>query len=236
MKLFWIFLPLLLVFLPSCAAEQYIIPGLVGGQEIGRDHSCNELFPQGNYHFVHSIDFSMENGAGSTVIGITTLSGTSFECALVTVEGFTLFQAVYRGEEGLEVLRAVPPFDNPGFAEGLVDDIRALFLPPASITTRKGTFAGGDSVCRHIDEDGRVVDLLLQKVGEDETDGCWQVNYYGADLTLERTISGYQCKKIGSSLIPEFLKLKSYAHGGLGGKRGYSLKMKLIRVDNLNEI
>ncbi len=221
MKLTPICLSTVLFLLVACAAEkQYSLPNLSDTHVVQEDHACTTVFPRGRWHFVHSIDFTMRDGSGSTVIGVTTLFGNSFECALITVEGFTLFEAVFHGGKSIEVRRAVPPFDNIGFAEGMVHDIRAIFLPPQSVKVQYGKVAGAGAACRHIDVNGRVVDILPAK------DNCWQIKGYAPDLILDRSIVGRSCKKKGFTLIPEHLELKSYGHSG------YTLKMTLISADN----
>ncbi len=219
MKLFPIFLSAVLLLLVACAGVNSPLPPLSETVVVKESQACTRIFPQGKWQFVHSIDFSMAGGAGSTLLGVTTLSGKSFQCALVTVEGFTLFEAVYHGDKSIEVRRAVPPFDNKGFAEGMVRDIRAIFQPPQRVKVEYGEVAGAGATCRYYDVEGRVVDVLS------EIDDCWQIKGYTLDLVLDRSIVGRSCRKKESSLIPEYLELKSH------GRSGYTLKMTLIRVD-----
>ncbi len=57
--------------------------------------SVRIFFPKGRWQFVHSIDFTMGDGAGATVVGVITLNEKDIECALFTLEGLTLFEAVF---------------------------------------------------------------------------------------------------------------------------------------------
>ena len=100
---------------------------LTDGQ--GKD-SCAAVFPQGKWQFAHAIDFAMRDGSGTPVIGVTSLTGNDIDCALITVEGLTLFEAAFHHDGSIEVRRAVPPFDGPDFAKGMIADIRAIFQPP----------------------------------------------------------------------------------------------------------
>ncbi|TKB28261.1 hypothetical protein FCL47_01840 [Desulfopila sp. IMCC35006] len=216
-----VILLVLLFFLSGCAAEKRMqLPGLIRTIDDGQQKiACADIFPQGKWQFVHSIEFTMKDGAGPPVIGVTTIDGSTIGCALVTVEGLTLFEAVYRGKESVEIRRAIPPFDKPGFARGLIGDIRAIFQPPSG-TVLTGQSADAAPVCRYKDVRGGVVDV------ERTADDCWQINGYSAEL-LQRSIIGRSCRKKGSGNIPEYLELKTY------GRNGYTLKMTLIRADNV---
>ena len=211
---------IMLLGLAGCAAQQPSLPELIA--EAGEERGCASVFPQGRWEFVHSIDFSMADGSGATVLGVTSLAGEEIACALMTVEGFTLFEAVYWEKGGLEVRRAVPPFDKPAFAEGLMEDVRTIFRAPSPAKVQYGRVAGAVSTCRYTGGEGRITDILLAM------DDCWQIRTYGADQALSRSIAGRSCRKEGESLIPEYLELKGFGH------TNYTLKMTLIHVENLN--
>lgn len=215
---------LILIFMVSCAANpQLRLPEMTTAEDGREEDVCADVFPQGNrgkWQFVHSIDFTMKNGSGTTVVGVTTLDGNDIESALVTVEGLTLFEATFSHDKSFEIRRAVPPFDKPEFAQGLINDIRAIFQPPPGIKMQTGQLAGAASVCRYVEMDGGVVDVLP------DIDGCLQIKSYNPDLILERSILGQSCREIGSSLIPDYIELKTF------GRTGYTLKMTLISADN----
>jgi hypothetical protein len=184
---------------------------------------CVDVLPQGNgekWQFVHSIDFTMKDGSGTTVVGVTTLNEKDIECALVTVEGLTIFEAAFRHDKSFEIRRAIPPFDKPEFAKGLINDIRAIFQPPPGTKMQTGQLAGAASVCRYEEVGGGVVDVLIDNYG------CLQIKSYNPGLVLERSITGQSCREIGSSLIPDYILLKTF------GRTGYTLKMTLISADN----
>jgi len=213
------FLLILLLSLTGCAAQPPSLPELT--HEAGEERGCAAVFPQGRWEFVHTIEFSMADGSGATVLGVTSLGGDEIACALMTVEGFTLFEAVDRGKEGLEVRRAVPPFDKLAFAAGLMEDVRTIFRTPSSATVQYGRAGGTIPICRYIGVEGRITDILPVM------DGCWQIRTYGADRALSRSVSGSSCRKEGESLIPEHLELKGF------GPTNYTLKMTLIHAENL---
>lgn len=211
----------LLFCLVGCAtAPQSRLPDLTAAEYGQKLNSCAAVFPQGKWQFAHTIDFTLGGRAGTPVIGITSLYGNDIDVALITVEGLTLFDASFHHDGGAEVRRAVPPFDGPEFAGGLIGDIRAIFLSPTGSMTM-GQVAGVTSGCRYTSGEGRVVDVLLG-AGD-----CWQIKSYSSDQVMDRSIVGRSCKKKGSSLIPDYLELKTY------GQYGYTLKLNLITADSI---
>jgi hypothetical protein len=227
MKPYSLLFSALFLGLLACAAEtQPRLPQLMGAPESMQNDGCGAVFPQGRRQFVHAIDFTMADGSGTAVVGVTSLNEKDIACALVTVEGLTLFEAVFFHDGGLTVKRAVPPFDKPEFAQGLIADIRAIFQPPPG-RGRKGQLllptspAGLTAVCRYTQADGGVVDVLP------DVDGCWQIKSYTPDGVMDRTIVGRSCKEQGTGLIPDSIELKTY------GRTGYTLNMTLIRADTI---
>ncbi|GAB6193521.1 hypothetical protein [Desulfocastanea catecholica] len=227
MKPFSLFFSVLLFGLVACAAEtQLRLPQLIGAAEGLGENGCAAVFPQENRQFVHAIDFTMQDGSGTAVVGVTSLNDDDIACALVTVEGLTLFEAVFRHGRSFQVKRAVPPFDKPAFAQGMIGDIRAIFQPPPGRGSRGQVLlpapaAGLTAVCRYEDPAGGVVDVLP------DVDGCWQIRSYTPDGTMNRAIVGRSCRVQGTGLIPDLIELKTY------GRTGYTLKMTLIRADTI---
>jgi hypothetical protein len=220
-------LSILFLFLAACAAERRPMPeltALTGSENVTGAKDCAAVYPQGRWQFVHSIDFSMQDGSGGTVIGVTSLAGDEITCVLMTIEGFTLFEAAYLEGKGLAVKRAVPPFDKPAFGEGLMSDVRTIFVAPPGQTMRYGRAADNGPICRYVGSDGRTLDILPA------TDDCWQIRSYTSDHVMDRSIVGRSCRKMGDSLIPEHLELKGF------GQTGYTLKMTLINAENLGAV
>lgn len=226
MKPFFLFFVLLFGLVACAGKTQFRLPQLTGAAESQGEESCGAVFPEGNRQFVHAIDFTMQGGTGTAVVGVTSLNDNDIACALVTLEGLTLFEAVFRHDASFTVKRAVPPFDSPAFATGLIGDIRAIFHPPPGRGSRgqlllPAPAAGLTAVCRYAQADGGVVDVLP------DVDGCWQIRSYTPDGVLDRTIVGRSCKEQGTGLLPDSIELKTY------GRSGYTLKMTLIRADTL---
>ncbi len=190
----------------------------VGPQALDHLHACGDgpacasAFPRGTWQFVHLIDFRLPGGSGGTVIGITVLDGTTLKCALTTTEGVTLFEATDNGE--LTIIHALPPFDKPGFAEGMMADVRTLFMrPPGSPSC--GMF-GSEPGCRFRNRD-RTTDVVLKD------DGCRQITTWTAGMP-NRTITTHDCSLRHGYRLARSLVLKSWKQGG------YMLTLRLISV------
>ncbi len=217
-------LVMLFFILTSCAVvKPQRLPQLVAEQPVSQNTEekkvCASVYPAGRWQFIHSIEFSMADGPGSTVVGVTVLGEDKIRSVLMTIEGFTLFEALYQSE--LEVFRAVPPFDKPEFAAGLMNDVQAIFLRPPENTIQYGTLANGVACCRVRGVGGAVTDVL--PFGN----GCWQINTYNIDMTRTRTIIARSCSNSGSDRIPGELELTA------PGANGYTLKMTLISAEKL---
>ncbi len=217
-------LGMLLFFLTSCAAEKsQRLPRFVAEspQSLRTEQSkaCESVYPEGRWQFVHSVEFTMASGAGSTVVGVTVLDGNEIRCALMTIEGFTLFEA--RLTDRLKVLRAVPPFDKPEFAAGLMNDVRAIFVRPSGKDVQYGRLREPPDCCRIIAADGRVTDIMPS------ANGCWRINTYSSKLIKTRTIVARSCRAVGVALIPGEIDLT------VPGPTGYTLKMTLLSAEKI---
>jgi len=207
-----------LLLVTSCAGGQgKPLPNLVRTSGVTQlEQQCTALFSQGRWQMVHSIAFRMADGTTGNALGVLVLDGQEIECALMTVEGLTLFAAHSSGEENLEVLRALPPFDNLEFASGLMRDVRTLFRPPPG-AAQYGTLADGTPVCRST-EDDKVTDILPQ------ADGCWRMHTY-SEQTRTRTITAQSCRPVASAILPHALELIG------SGPAGYTLNLRLISAE-----
>ncbi len=211
--LYLLFLSLLL----SCASNQHTLP------EMTPTHTttlkCPALFPPGGCQAVHDIEFTMPGSRQGRAIGVTVVSedGT-IESTLMTVEGFVLFAASLN--DTLTIHRAVPPFDKPGFAAGMMEDIRSIFLHPQG-RIETGTLADTSSICRITTDSGRVIDSLSL------ANQSRQINIYSPDGTLERSISGRDYTAHTPNIsIPKILELTA------PGMNGYTLNLTLIRFED----
>jgi hypothetical protein len=143
--------------------------------------SCS-IFPEGKWQFLHSIRAEMPGGMNFVMMGLTVTSSRfrTSRSVIMTLEGFVVFDGEY--DQHLIVHRAIPPFDSPHFAGGLMDDIRLIFLEPDGPVIGFGESANGSVVCRHAAPDGSTVDIGLQR------DGAWELRRYSPAQRLIRTV------------------------------------------------
>lgn len=224
MKVHLFCLALLPLLLTSCATETpqrlpEFVPESSRPLSTEQKKSCASVYPAGRWQFAHAIEFTLADGSGNTVIGVTVLEGNEVSSTLMTIEGLTLFEA--RFTDKLEVMRAVPPFDKPSFAAGLMDDVRAIFSRPPGKNVRYGRFGENGAWCRITADDGRVTDIMVE-----DNDG-WQINTYSAELIRTRTIIAGACKTGDLNLIPENLELT------VPGPTGYTLKITLMSAEKM---
>ncbi len=144
------------------------------------------------------------------------------DCALMTVEGFVLFQA-HMGKT-LRVERAMPPFDRAGFAAGITDDIRLIFLEPVAASFQTGRRGGPGTpaektVCRYIGKAGAATDV--------RPGSRWQIDRYTLRGGVVRTVTAESAG--GRAGFPGRIKLKAT------GPAGYTLEMKLLSAVRVND-
>ena len=174
--------------------------------------ACQRAFPRGGWQFVHEIVFRFAKGEGH-FLGIVTLDNKELHCALTTLEGLTVFAArapLQAGKSDVQVERALPPLDKPGFAAGLVADLRLLFVAPTG-APRCG-WQRGDRLCRW-DNPEVIEDVLM--------DGCWSIQAFQGGR-LARTVRATGCAERDGYLIPSDLTLRAT------GDANYELTMRLV--------
>ncbi len=182
---------------------------------------CEQTFFKGQYQFVHSITFQMADGHGATVIGVTVLNGDILKTGLMGVEGFVFFEAVLNKAKQLEVSRALPPFDNIGFASALMRDVQTLFLAPAVEQPQTGILSDGTIVCRYIENSGNITDIHIND------DGSREITIYNAERRKKRSITMSSQQPVNGFMVSKTMELKAY------GVRGYILHMTLISAEKI---
>jgi hypothetical protein len=146
----------------------------------------------------------------------------------MTVEGLVLFEAGYDGKN-IRLDRSLAPFDRPGFAAGLMADIRRMFLQPAGDPSETGMLEDGASVCRYRRDD-RTIDVIVFP------DGGFQIEEYRKGRRFRSIHTGSVASKDSPSagseeVFPEHLRLQSH------GRPGYVLDLSLLSVESLkNEV
>lgn len=176
---------------------------------------CETPFLKSPYRLVQSIE-AVVAGHCTTLMGITLFDPAveTVHCALLTLEGLTLFEA--RSDRGVvTVKRAVKPFDSPHFAENMLNDIRLAFLAPRGRLMESGIFeADGSSACRYEADREITLDVIVR-------DGSWDILTYGEHNQILRQVRASLLK----DGIPEILELTGFL------QMKYTLKMTLISAE-----
>ena len=196
--------------LPACAGPRHIRPGQVNPE------LCRLPFSSTGCRYIHGLDAELPGGARMTVMGVAVIDpeADTIQAAIMTLEGLVLFDAASKGGS-LQVHRALPPFDVPQFAEGLMQDVRFIFMFPAREPKTTGRLDDGSSVCRYQDNFGVTVDVIIRS-GQ-----SWEVGQYSAKGKKLRGL------KIGAlkNGIPGRLEFEALS------PRPYALHMKLISAE-----
>lgn len=204
--------------LPAIVSPDKPVPGGIAPR-------CDRLYLEGRWQFQHVIEATYPGGRQSVLLGVSTISADTghIDCVLMTIEGVVVFNARYDGE--IHVLRAVVPFDSENFAEGLINDMRLIFLRPADVPTESGTLADGSFICRYRQAHGPVVDIV--KI----SDYQWELRQYDRRLSGRRTVDLFYREKppLSGFTPPDRLKLAT------AGYTGYTLDMDLIEAVPMEE-
>lgn len=207
---------MILACMVGCAHPPVIDPDLTDRHSVTAD-LCSDRFPQGRWQLYHAIEATVPGGKKTGLTGVSVLSSRerTIECALMTLEGFVLFRGRYDGS--LIVDRAIAPFDRPGFAKGLMNDLMLLFFAPVSPLQQTGRLENDARICRYGDSQ-RKIDIILT---DDER---WRLNQYSTFNRLQRTIDGSHQVPIAPHLI---LKRRGWA--------GYTLDLRLVDAVSMDK-
>lgn len=211
---------LLLVSLAACAKLPIIqIPEDSG--QIPSQPSCGDLFPKGRWQMHHAIEATI-GGRKTLLTGVTVLSSQdrSIESALMTVEGFVLFSGRYDG--ALTVDRAVAPFDRPGFAQGLMDDLMLLFFAPRAPLCATGQVDPKDRICRYC-QSNQTTDIVVT------TQNTRQIRHYTSRNRLDRSIEAGDIIDVDGTPFAQRMILTNH------GMLGYQLVLKLLEAVPLKD-
>ena len=109
---------------------------------------CFAIFPAEPWESVHKIETASQGKAFPTLLGVTQGDPTArgLHSFLLTPEGFILFESELR-QGKVRTLKAVPPFDWPAFAKGLMEDVALLFLSPEGKPASWGRRDDGSQTC-----------------------------------------------------------------------------------------
>jgi hypothetical protein len=179
--------------------------------------ACPAIFLEGRWQMVHAIEAAYPDGTHGLLVGVTVFSSQDrvLDCILMTAEGFVLFEAADAGR--VQVRRAVPPFDRPGFAAGLLADVRLVLLAPKGTPTA-GRTADGQTVCRYRSAGGGTTDIAAEPEG-------WRLTCFDANGRRKRTAI-MQAPAAGGA--PERITLQAH------GPAAYRLSLNLISATRLD--
>ncbi|BBO81602.1 hypothetical protein DSCO28_21680 [Desulfosarcina ovata subsp. sediminis] len=180
---------------------------------------CPGIWARGKWQFVHIIEATPPGRSATTMMGVVQVSSATrhLHCVLLTLEGLVLFEADC-GQQ-IAVRRALPPFDNKGFAQGLIDDIRLIFLAPENISPIAGALDDGTVVCRYRLGGGETRDLSATP------DGGWSLRCYRSAARPEKTLIAQEdIAADGPAPIPAHLTLTTH------GMLGYTLTLTLVEA------
>lgn len=210
-------LAMLLLPLGCAGPPKIIVPAEDGAANIPA--ICADIYPRGQWQFAHAIQVTAPGGSRQTMIGVTRMSSEerAFECAMITLEGLVLFEATYDGT-GIQVQRAVPPMDKPGFAQGMIEDILLIFFPPILGPTTAGSLQEGARICRYPTGDGGTQDVVVY------LDGRWEIRRYTDQNQLNRTITTDGSEATHPDGFPARLELRAHGAGG------YRLNMSMMEA------
>lgn len=206
---------LLTAVLASCGTLPVIRPLDAAGTQAAAER-CRRPFLEAPHRFVHAVEAGSAERTVGTLLGVTLIDPPSgiARSAILTLEGFVLFDARYDG--GVEVRRAVPPFDDPLFAENMMNDIRFIFLAPRGRLIQAGAMENG-AACRYEDPRGQAVDVMVRP------DDDWEITAWGRhNEPLRRAAASFV--KDG---IPEAVTLTGFH------TVNYRLRMTLIRAERV---
>lgn len=206
----------LIFFLVSCQT----VP-VIHKQDYQTDHKnivCPHPFLKDKYRLVHTIEVRMAGNVQNAVMGVTLINPftRSVSCAIITPEGIVLFEAE-TGPAGINVKRALPPFDSETIAKNMMEDISLIFLTPEGKVQDKGFLEDGSVVCRYLKGNGDRVDVI-----DDEKAGK-QIRRYASSGTLERHVI------LGKTTKSNYQHVELLADGIFD----YSLLMNLVEAEKI---
>ena len=174
---------------------------------------CRMPFLEMPHRLVHAMEADLPDGGRVAGIGVLLADPRKriFRSILMTLEGWVLFD-IEKGET-LTVRRAVPPFDSPGFARRMEEDIALAFFPPIEAPSVIGRGEDGTLTCRFGGADRMGVDVLVRG------DGVTEVLRYGDGGGLRKRAVISSFNRDG---LAERIELRS------GAWPFYTLRLRLI--------
>ncbi|MBC2737846.1 MAG: hypothetical protein HF981_26035 [Desulfobacteraceae bacterium] len=183
-------LPLIVLMLISCHSLPAITPN--GKIPADIEAACAASFPRQAWRMVHTIKTDFPGGRKGVMLGVVSLvpGKNTVECALLSIEGLRLFEAHDDGT--LTIRRALPPFDRPALADGMMQDIRLIFFRPEAPPLASGMMPSGEPGCRYSLADG-IQDIVRKPSGE------MVIHRYDGENRLIRRVTITRCHPAGTA-------------------------------------
>ncbi|HVO66062.1 MAG TPA: hypothetical protein VMT12_06220 [Syntrophales bacterium] len=214
----WLSIFILVSFLVSCGrlpvikpVDHVLLPDIT--------KRCHQPFIDTPYRFIHAIEVILPGEGTGTVVGVTVIDPASetIHSAIMTIEGFVLFDAQY--EKEMRVNRAVPPFNTKNFAEHLMKDIRLILLAPQGRLSKAGLLEDGSTICRYDENQGRIIDVIVHQ------DSSWEIGLYSDSYETIRRVNASSIK----NRIPTLVRLTAF------DTRDYTLLLRLINAEPVSK-
>ena len=204
----------------SCASLPPLLPA-GRPMTVETNQTCQGLYPHGEWQLYHTIEAKLPGRQSGFLMGLTVLSSRerSAQCVIMTLEGFVVFDALYDGQ--VTIKRAVAPFDNHAFAQGVMADIQLIFFKPLADEISGGVLSDNVPVCRHLLPDGNVIDLVNPE------NNHWETRLYRSNHRVMRIVqSMIKDKPPGENLTGIANKIELTALG----TPGYKLTLDLVEA------
>ncbi len=219
------FLVVPLVLAAGCAPLPRLDPA-PPGRAAALSRSCDALFPEGKWRFIHTVRATLRGDRQSVMTGVTVIDSDarSIHGVMMTVEGLVVLDAVY-ADGRMTLNRGVPPFDSKSFARGMMADIRLIFFKPDGPPEAVGIDARGRPACRYDNGPDRTVFIAV-----DPETGNWTLRQYRG-RRLARTLdarAGDPSTAGAGAPVPERLTLTAH-----GFPRSYTLNMTLLEGERI---
>jgi hypothetical protein len=205
-----------LLFLTACSAIPHIIfvDTALTPKTI---KNCETVFQNGTWQFAHVIEATLPGGRKSQLIGVTEVSSNPerIHAVMMTIEGLVLFDGME--DEKLTINRGVAPFDSIGFAKGLMEDIRLMFLKPDGEPMGAGITDTGFEICRYRISNDTVIDVTVRP------DRMFEIRKYVNEQLVRKAVV-----EANSRSIPEKMAFTAYEPAG------YRLNLRLISAEKIS--
>jgi hypothetical protein len=180
--------------------------------------ACENAFPDGKWQFAHVIEANLPGGRDAQLIGVTEVSSNPerIHAVMMTVEGLVLFDGLEDGK--LTINRSVAPFDSRGFAKGLMEDIRLMFLKPDGLPKGAGITENGFEVCRYRVSDNALIDVMVRP------DRMLEIRKYTNERLIRKVVF-----TLKPGAIPEKIAFTAYEPAG------YRLNLRLISAEQITD-